>query len=91
MLALEAINWGPVITVLLTAGIAVAGYTVRTVSKTLAEHGTALAVLISETRPGLKLLDEVMDLKLASGELNVVRIDIERRVTSLERDRDTTR
>lgn len=85
---MQSIQWGPIIAVLLTASIGVAGYFIRTVSKTLAEHSTALAVLVSETRPGLKLQDEVLDLKLASAELNAAKIDHERRLTSLETVRD---
>lgn len=38
--------------------------------KTLNKQTTALAVLISETRPTLKLVNEVIDLKVASAELN---------------------
>ena len=60
------------------------GFFVRTVSKTLNDHGTALAVLVSETRPYLKLADEVLDLKLASAELDVARKDHERRIAKLE-------
>jgi len=88
---MQSIQWGPIIAVLLTASIGVAGYVIRTVSRTLAEHSTALAVLISETRPGLKLQDEVLDLKLASAELNAAKIDHERRLQSLETKRDNTR
>ena len=91
LLTIDAIQWGPIVTVLLSAGIAMGGFFVRTVSKTLNDHGTALAVLVSETRPGLKLQDEVLDLKLASAELNAIRIDIEKRVTSLERNRENKR
>ena len=79
-----SIQWGPVISVLLTGAIAVSGYFIRTVSRTLAEHSTALAVLVSETRPGLKLQDEVLDLKLASAELNQAKLDHEKRITRLE-------
>ena len=82
------IQWGPIIAVLLTASIGVAGYFIRTVSKTLAEHSTALAVLVAETRPGLKLQDEVLDLKLASAELNESRKNHEQRLQSLEAVRD---
>ena len=85
---MQSIQWGPIIAVLLTASIGVAGYFIRTVSRTLAEHSTALAVLVSETRPGLKLQDEVLDLKLASAELNAAKIDHERRLQSLETVRD---
>ena len=88
MLTLQSIQWGPIIAVLLTASIGVAGYFIRTVSKTLAEHSTALAVLVAETRPGLKLQDEVLDLKLASAELNESRKNHEQRLTSLENSRE---
>ena len=84
MLTIETIQWGPIVTVLLTAGLAMGGFFVRTVSKTLNDHGTALAVLVSETRPYLKLADEVLDLKLASAELDVARKDHERRIAKLE-------
>lgn len=84
LLTIETIQWGPIVTVLLTAGLAMGGFFVRTVSKTLNDHGTALAVLVSETRPYIKLTDEVLDLKLASAELDVSRKDHERRITKLE-------
>lgn len=84
LLTIETIQWGPIVTVLLTAGLAMGGFFVRTVSKTLNDHGTALAVLVSETRPYIKLTDEVLDLKLASAELDVARKDHERRITKLE-------
>ena len=84
LLTIETIQWGPIVTVLLTAGLAMGGFFVRTVSKTLNDHGTALAVLVSETRPYIKLTDEVLDLKLASAELDVAKKDHERRITKLE-------
>ena len=84
LLTIESIQWGPIVTVLLSAGIAMGGFFVRTVSKTLNDHGTALAVLVSETRPYIKLTDEVLDLKLASAELDVAKKDHERRITRLE-------
>ena len=67
------------------------GFFVRTVSKTLADHSTALAVLISETRPGLKLTDEVLDLKAASAELNQTGKDHEKRLTRLEHPQQRNR
>ena len=85
---MQSIQWGPIIAVLLTASIGVAGYFIRTVSRTLAEHSTALAVLVAETRPGLKLQEEVIDLKLASAELNEARKNHEQRLTSLENSRE---
>ena len=88
MLTLQSIQWGPIIAVLLTASIGVAIAFIRTVGKTLAEHSTALAVLVTETRPGLKLQNEVLDLKVASAELNAAREDHERRLTSLEAVRE---
>ena len=88
MLDMQSIQWGPIIAVLLTAGLGTAGIFIRSVMKTLAEHSTALAVLVSETRPGLKLIDEVMDLKLASAELNETKKDHERRIISLEAVRE---
>ena len=88
MIPFESIQWGPILAVLLTAAIGVSGFFIRVVSHTLGQHTTALAVLVSETRPGLKLLDEVMDLKLASAELNETRKDHERRLQSLENVRD---
>ena len=83
--------WGPVVSVLLTAAIGILVYFVRTVSRALAQHGTALAVLVSETRPGLKLVGEVMDLKLASAELNESMKSYDRRITSLENSRENRR
>ena len=88
MVATDTIQWGPVITVMLTAFIGIIGYFVRSVSRTLGDHGTALAVLIAETRPGLKIQDEVIDLKLASAELDVARKDHDKRITSLETTRE---
>lgn len=79
------------LTVLLTAAITVSGYFIKTVSRTLGEHTTALAVLISETRPGLKVTDEILDLKLASAELNESKKDHEKRITSLENPKEKYR
>ena len=45
----------------------------------------ALAVLVSETRPTIKLVNEVIDLKLASAELDTkVNQDLEHRVSFIE-------
>lgn len=88
---IAAFQWGPIITVLLSGAMGVAGFFIRTVLKTLGDHTTALAVLVSETRPGLKLTDEVIDLKVASAELDVARLNHEARITSLESSRENTR
>jgi len=63
-------QWGPIIVVMLTASIAAIGWLTRYVFKALTEHTTALAVLISETRPAIKVVNEVIDLKLSSAEMN---------------------
>lgn len=39
------------------------------ISKTLTKQNVALAVLVSETRPTLKLTNEIIDLKLADAVL----------------------
>jgi hypothetical protein len=84
-------DWGPLITGLLLAAITIAGAFIRAVLKTLGEHTTTLAVLISETRPGLKLVDEVIDLKVASAELNEAKNNHEARLLSLESSRENTK
>ena len=40
------------------------------ITKTLNKQNLALAVLVSETRPALKIVNEVIDLKLASAVIN---------------------
>lgn len=53
--------------------------------KTLNAQNLALAVLVSETRPTIKLVNEVIDLKLASAELNnKLNGDIEHRMVYVE-------
>ena len=61
-------------------------------TKTMYRHTTLLAVLVSETKPvaidTVKLKNEVIDLKLASAELNQYRINDREDIDLLLKDRE---
>lgn len=56
------------------------------VNRSLQKQTTLLAVLTSETRPAIKLVNEVIDLKLASAELNEKAKSVDNQFEDLKKD-----